>query len=80
MFNVKWVYLRRQVTLLLDDAFSSEPTRGPPKYAEEIEAERRRRLRADQHNTRSSRSIYQLQQQVSGVQTDIDGQTKSKVR
>jgi hypothetical protein len=60
--------------------FITEPSRGTPKYAEEIEAEKKRCLRADQHNTRSGRSVYQLQQQVSGLQADIDAQAKSKVR
>ena len=41
------------------------------QYAEDIEAEKKRAMRAEQHTTRSSRSIYQLTQQVTAVLHDI---------
>jgi predicted RNase H-like nuclease (RuvC/YqgF family) len=41
-------------------------------YAEDIEEERKRQMRAEEQTTRSARNIYQLGQQVKELQQEIN--------
>ena len=49
----------------------------PSKHYEDIEAARKRKARADENTSRSSRMIYVLNQQVKDIQNDLDRMQKA---